>query len=260
MMHSNNFVLAVKHNGKILRENKNKQVFLPFNSEYQLLIKNLNKYRKAIANIEIDGMYISGSQEFQINANSTAIIERFILDGNLTQGRKFKFVEKYHPNVSDPTNKENGIIKVTFWLERVQYPIIPDYIISYPNTWEYYPYYPNMWEYYPYYVYNDNTNTNDGYKSEFNINSTYCSNSCTSPSKGITRSISPGATIEGDKSQQQFTETTKVYKDFATETILQLQLMPFANSVTVNQPKYCPRCGAKQKYHNKFCPNCGLKL
>lgn len=121
-MYSNGFVVSI-HDSKsnVLRENKNKEVFLPFDSEYKIRLRNKHK-RKAVAEITIDGTKILGENRIIIEPNSSTDVERFCIDGDLKNGNKFKFVRadenNHHPGVQDPTSIENGNVKVRFWLEK----------------------------------------------------------------------------------------------------------------------------------------------
>jgi hypothetical protein len=244
MMHSNDFVLCIKHKGKVLRES-NKSVFLPFNSEYQIYIKNLNHDRKGIVKVEIDGMDISNDQEFVINPNDTITLERFMLDGDLKQGKKFKFVKASNPNVTDPQNNDNGNIKVTCWLEK-QSTFSPT--ITWTNTREFK---------HPTFITYDSDNT-AGNPIFYTSNNTIYNSSM--QTTGHLESIEEqGATIEGSNSYQQFHTVKTGKKDWSTHTVLILQLKPHKKVKTVHNTrfKYCPRCGQKQKYNNNFCPNCG---
>ena len=67
MVYSNNFVVVVKCNGRILRE-KDDFVTLPFGSEYSLLIKNLNSRRVAVE-ISIDGTDVLDNRSLILGAN-----------------------------------------------------------------------------------------------------------------------------------------------------------------------------------------------
>ena len=53
MMYNSKLVASIKANGKVLREFKD-TVYIPFGSEYSILLKNLNTVR-ALINIYIDG-------------------------------------------------------------------------------------------------------------------------------------------------------------------------------------------------------------
>ena len=53
MMYESKLAAAIKVNGKVLREFKD-TVYIPFASEYSILLKNLNTTR-AVVNVFIDG-------------------------------------------------------------------------------------------------------------------------------------------------------------------------------------------------------------
>ena len=241
MMHRNNFVLAVKHNGKVLRES-NGAIFLPFDSEYSLLLKNLWHNSKATAKVEIDGMNITNGQEFIIPPSSNIEIERFLLDGNLHTGKKFKFVHSSNPNVSDPSNKENGKIQITFWCE-----FHPNYYMESSTTW---------------YTQQVKDRTQDS------IPQPYWNTCSTNTYSTITSNMincyanEQGATIEGNQSFQQFNSVSNFEKDPATETIITLTLKPTSQAITVDMTKriYCPNCGVQNKWSNNYCCICGCRL
>ena len=122
MMYKNSFVVSIHDTKKnVLRENKEKEVFLPFDSEYGIKLKN-NNSRKAVAEVTIDGTNVLGSNKLVIDVDSFVDLERFCIDGDVKKGNKFKFVkagvEDPHPDIQDPTSPENGNIKVRFWLEK----------------------------------------------------------------------------------------------------------------------------------------------
>jgi len=144
-------------------------VIVPFDSEYQLLLKN-NNDRKAIAKVTIDGTNISTHGDVVIPAMSSIKLERFITD-SLDKGKRFKFVALDNPEVDDPTRAENGLIRVEFQLEEKR-----EYII-YDSP--------------PYYFGEDYrlfTVLNDGFNYAHTTNT----------------SAEPGATIGGSNSDQKF--------------------------------------------------------
>jgi hypothetical protein len=121
-----NFVLNIINSGNPVREIDGIAV-VPFNSEYELLLKNDNN-RRCVANITIDGTNISNYGEFVINANGELNLERFVTE-SLNEGKRFKFVTLDNPAIDDPTRKENGIVKVEFRLEKKRNPEL--YIMPY---------------------------------------------------------------------------------------------------------------------------------
>jgi hypothetical protein len=119
MMHYESIVATIcDQNKKPLREydvsrmdnGRSSTVNLPFNTEYQILIKN-NQDRRIRLDIDIDGTNVTESglvfREYQ-----NAHIERFI-----NSDKKFKFVPLSNGNVADPTNGENGVITIVSHME-----------------------------------------------------------------------------------------------------------------------------------------------
>ena len=250
MTHHNDFILAIKYHGQVLRESNGK-VFLPFNSEYSLLLKNNRSYR-AMAQVFIDGMDVSDGREFVIDPHSNMEIERFLLDGNFDKGNKFKFVKSNHKDVVDPSSSDNGIVKVIFWEEQY-YTYYPPYYYSPPQM-----YYPS--------VYNSPTtirsNSVGGGSASSNFTSS-CTSSCITTHYGE-EMVEGGATVEGSDSSQHFSTTWTYDKNYSTETVLQLQIVPTQKPVTVQNTRrsHCPNCNYKIKnsWTVHFCPHCGTRL
>ena len=126
MMHHSNVVVAITDNkGKAYREydfkkiepivngnyTKSATVMLPFDSEYAILIKNNNPVRIKV-DIDIDGTTVT-DRGVIIDANDKVYLERFV-----DVARKFKFVKKDSEEVADPTNVENGVLRVSVELEK----------------------------------------------------------------------------------------------------------------------------------------------
>ena len=90
-MYKNNLAAAIKVNGKILREFGD-TVYLPFGCEYQIRLRNLITPRVKVT-IEIDGQNVTGGGLI-LDSLQSIDIERFIRDGNLAEGNRFKFIER----------------------------------------------------------------------------------------------------------------------------------------------------------------------
>lgn len=152
-MYNNQLAVAIKAAGKVLREQKDK-VFLPFGSEYSIFIKNLNTVRAAVR-IEIDGVDVSDGLDLVVQPNSSIDIERFIKNGNMSEGNRFKFIERtskieQHRGVG----VEDGLVRVEFQFEKVQPKVIEHDIHHYNHHYHdywHYPYYPYYWCNPPYY-------------------------------------------------------------------------------------------------------------
>jgi hypothetical protein len=121
MAFQRNFVVSIlNHENKVVREEAgdfNRVARVSFDSEYKIRIQNKTN-RRAYARVEIDGMEVSPGRRFVLGPKEVVDLERFILDGDLTTGKRFKFMslEKGAATgeIQDPTSAENGKIKVTF--------------------------------------------------------------------------------------------------------------------------------------------------
>lgn len=256
MAYDSQFVLCVLHNNAPVREIGG-TVHLPFNSDYKVRIKNKNSVR-AKARVWIDGRQVSNLGDFILQPNETLDLERF-LDQSMTGGNKFKFVPLGDGRVNDPTDPENGIIKVEFYKEIPPYfpkPIKP-FIRSFePETSG------AKWHNTPM------TFTTGGGGASCSNSVNYVSSNNMTPICDSYVSEDAGATVEGGHSGQSF-----VYgNDFQTEsypTTLTLRVrgldkreMDWEDSPNpLRQPKkrikFCPNCGAKRHGMVKFCASCG---
>lgn len=260
MVYNNGYVVAIKFNGRVLRESKANgvsTVYLPFHSEYSLLLKN-NNWSRCLAHVEIDGMDTMGGRDLIIDANSSANLERFILDGDLNRGRRFKFVPLSDSQVQDPSDPSNGDIIVTFTEERVN-----NYTFHYSEPWR--PWRNVTWD-------NDNFR---GFSSGGKLRSkkTYTSGSILTGSIGSGSQVynatvthdaqhpgDKGATVEGGESNQKFGLGN--FGDKGSSTTIRVQLRSKQNAVYVTDTrfKHCGNCGKRSRYTDNFCRGCGNRL
>jgi len=89
MMYYNNFVSVIKCRGKVLREDHNGVIRLPFGSEYTILLKNKDS-RKAVVNVEIDDESVAGG--IIVPANKTVELKGSL--NGLSVRNRFKFIQK----------------------------------------------------------------------------------------------------------------------------------------------------------------------
>lgn len=184
-MHLNSIVVSLLDGqGKAFREYEPKlkdntrrcNIFMPFDTEYKILIKNSTSGRLRM-DIDIDGSSVSG-RGIIVNANSVEKLERFV-----DAAKRFKFVkavgEGSDPDVADPTNPENGIVKVKLYEENP--PLLNMSLFNTNGNWGYRHPDVTWW------------NSND-YR-----NATMYSSNCS-----ITATSSIGATVEGGISEQKF--------------------------------------------------------
>lgn len=258
-MYKNNFVLTVLRDNLPQKEFEGK-ISLPFDTEYKIRLRNKN-CRRSMAKVFIDGVQVCGLGDFVIGPGSLLDLERFV-DDSLTRGKKFKFVSLDHSEVDDPTNSENGIVRVEFRLEKQMPWVCFD---TSKISMEPFPYGTgNFKSFESVYWYNMDSSgeklCNDGYAVD---PLSYSFNNSTGSSE-----IQAGATVGGRVSNQQF-----IYaNDFEVEdtpTILTLKLVSSKDlnnkkavsaKISVGKGRYCAACGRKVKFHHTYCSNCGSKL
>ena len=261
-MYENRFVLSILHGGQPVRE-INKTVHLPYNSEYKIRLKNKHSVRAKVK-VWIDGRQVSNLGDFILQAGATLDLERF-LDASLATGNRFQFVPLSDRRVNDPTDTENGIIKVEFYKELIVLPvykwntttIVP--MVKGGGTGG--PLWPGQYGSVTYTSSNLTCNDGSHGTSVGSISSNYM-NICEPPSGA-------GATVEGSISGQAFSYGS----DFSTDVlpvILTLKIRGLEsikhelvlggvvpNSTSV---RFCHSCGARRrKKADKFCGRCGIK-
>lgn len=254
-MYANKFAVAVKHRGKVLQE-FGETVYLPFDSEYGLLLKNLNSVR-ATVKVSIDGQDATEGVSLVVQANSSIDLERFIKNGNLNAGNRFKFIARtaaieQHRGIKP----DDGLIRVTYSFE---VPTQPTWVVTAtPTTW------PtptaNPWPY---------GNGAAGSMAQ-SSSSSYSANASSSASSGMlsSRAVTKGITAPGSVSSQQF-QAVGAFQTEATSHVIMLQLAgrsaetttgTVSNVVYSRSKVACTTCGYKEKPTSKFCSQCGTSL
>jgi len=279
MAYKNNFVVAVKHQDKILRE-KDGVIMLPFGSEYSILLKNLDS-RKAVVKVSIDGKDVLCGKKVIVEPNCSLELERFLDD--LDEGNKFKFIKKTKEIIEHRGDRpDDGIIRVEFWFEKKteeRTEIIYHKIYKYTDP--YWPWYP-WWPYDPWWkcptiiTYPESTADIVWHSS-----TTYpCSGGGTQSSSYAIRAdeqaccfaeaIEPnndeGITVRGSKSYQKFyPEYTKELESQSSVITLKLRGVDSHNkevdkAITVKDKIECPTCGKKCPSKDRYCSSCGTYL
>jgi hypothetical protein len=258
MTYADNFVVEVKQNGKILRV-KNGAVYLPFGSEYSILLKNLNSKRASV-NISIDGEDVLDNNSLVLDANSSTELEGF-LRGNVAKNR-FRFINKTK-QISDHRGDraDDGLIRVEFAFEKPkEQPWILNTIKEvhhhWPKTSEY-TYYGSTsdWSY---------SNDDNSAKLERSVYNVSCESLGVQNISNVPNT-DEGITVKGSEIDQSFRYTT--IGDLEESTVIVIALKGItqsgqnvSQSVTTKDKLTCSSCGTKSKSSFKFCPNCGTFL
>lgn len=276
-MYSNKLVASLKANGKILREFKD-TVYIPFGSEYSFLIKNLNTTR-ALVNVFIDGEdVIEGG--LVLNAGQEVDLERYVKNGNLSAGNRFKFIERTNSIEQHRGVKlEDGLVRIEFQFEQPRpiFQVNPGWITASGGL---------------------SGSTGDWYAktapATYNVNGALrgvdfsagesMKASATSATNATLKSMNisdssashdgmatmdwndTGITVPGSKSEQKFQTTTLGALDPTKHSIV-LKLLgetpnnePVRVPVTVKHKPKCVTCNKQNRITAKFCAECGTSL
>lgn len=268
-MHSNNLVLAIKAKNKPLREFDG-TVYLPFGTEYSILLKNLD-FRRVRIQILIDGQDVLDGTKLVIDGRSDAELKRFIVNGNLQQGNSFKFIEKTEKISKHRGDRlEDGLVTIYYEFEQpissmVVHPLIETTPIEPYRKWiPPYPLYNPTWK----------TTANAQYISKGTRNSS--SELCSAEPTNVLRNVEPtlmsstvvtGITAPGSINDQKFVTASYFSGDGLTHTMtLELRGETKDTKVAVTQPvtvkklKRCMMCGTNVKQIAKFCHECGSSV
>lgn len=278
MMIHNKFVVAIKHDGKILREIGD-VVKLPFGSEFTVLVKNLHS-RRAKFKLHIDGTDVLDGTEIIVNAHSETEIKRFIRSGNMNEGNAFKFIERTTAIENGPRGikADDGIVRVEYWFEKE----IPEVKYTYhKDIWwnEYHRGYPTkIWGNDPFWYDVKYSSGMSGQNivgaSSANLRGTSLNNvksvaSATSVSDSTQLDAivnDAGITVPGSKVEQKFTAVYGFNSETQSNVII-LRLVgktaddvEIVKPVTVKTKNKCVTCGRVNKATAKFCTDCGTAL
>lgn len=299
MMYNQKLVASLKANGKILREFKD-TVYIPFGSEYSILLKNLNTVR-AVVNIFIDGTdVISGG--LVVDPGREIELERSVINGNLNEGNRFKFIERTGAVEEHRGIKlEDGLIRIEFQFEAPR-PVLEIGKKWIPGHYEYDWYATNnanrgLWNS-PMYGGSTGINgsagdrfsvTASGAVSQVNVNGALRGvdyskgESVKATAAAAINQVAPqsaelhdgmatmdwndaGITVPGSKSEQKFSTVTMGAMDPQKHSMVLKLLGETPDNIAVTKPvtvkhkPKCVTCGKQNKHNAKFCTECGTAL
>jgi hypothetical protein len=180
-----------------------------------------------------------------LNAGQEVDLERSVKNGNLTEGNRFKFIERtgaveQHRGVK----LEDGLVRVEFQFEQSYRPIWNSTQIS----GGIYPQGGIMRGF-------DNAH----YGTTCSVNS-FSASATSATMDSLVNDV--GITVPGSKSDQKFSTThvgalesvkhSMVFRLLGGESVKQ--------AVTVKHKPKCVTCGKQNKAHAKFCQECGTAL
>jgi len=271
MAYKSDFIAVVKNSGKILRENSEGVVRLPYLCEYSILLKNLNS-KKALVKISIDGQSIGN--DLVMEPNSTTEVKRFI--ENLERGNSFRFIQKTKEIVEHRGDRiDDGIIRVEVTYEKDVYtqPFYNYYPIYYPSTPVWPDYKPMTWTADSRNAVNcgSSTNSNNGQNStttnSFSYNLGLLKNSAKVENFTNTMEIKndEGITVKGSENHQKFNYGS-IGELEENSIVIILRLQGYSGSAQVTKPVMvktkivCETCGKHNKSSNQYCSRCGTFL
>lgn len=287
MMYGNKIAAAIKVNGKVLREFKD-TVYVPFGSEYTILIKNLNTQR-AVINIYIDGDNVVPGG-LVLNAGQEVDLERSIKNGNLTEGNRFKFIERTGA-VEDHrgVKLEDGLIRIEHQFELPYRPVLnvtPQWSRNTTGDWIH-PMGATSSEYKG--TTDKFTLTASGSVSQMNVGGVlrgvdYSKGEAVKATAAAAiDQVAPqstelhdgmatmdwndvGITVPGSRSEQRF-QTTYMNAMETEKYNMVIRILgetpgnkAVVKPVTVKHKPKCVTCGKQNKAHAKFCVECGTAL
>lgn len=293
MVHKNNFVAVLRVNNQILREDNdnegNKIVTLPFSSEFDIMLKNLNS-RRALVKISLDGQSVI--DDLVVNANSESTIERFF-EGSMSSGHKFKFIQKTKEIQEHRGDKiDDGLLRIEYRFEKEVQEVIKK-IIHEEHHYDHYNHRGGYWcdcwscrqrrwpwRPEPQITYSSNTTTYDsGYVNSANMafgsrKSIKSSVPMADAQQAVNVSMNfvsapqqeEGITVKGSQSQQTFTYAS-IGELEANSTVIIIKMrgttstqVEVKKAVTTKEKVRCEICGRFNKSVNQFCTNCGTNL
>ena len=263
-MYGNKLAAAIKVNGKVLREFKD-TVYIPFGAEYSILVKNLET-KRAIVNIYIDGDNVVPGG-LVLNAGQEVNLERSIKNNNLSEGNRFKFIERTGAVEQHRGIKlEDGLVRIEYQFEKAMPPINWDSFNTFNNNLPHWP---------------KTTYAVGSTLRSMNISGsagdvTYSANASTTSASRDAELLNvvtaqsfaneTGITVPGSKSEQKFSVAgwfpTEIEKhNLVFKLVGDLgNNKPVTKPVTVKAKPRCVTCGHQNKATAKFCTECGTAL
>lgn len=265
MMYNNKLICIVKDSNKKNLREYGDTVYIPFTEEYSLSLKDLES-RKAVVSIKIDGVDVLGGQQMVLYPGIETSLERFMLDGNLNKGNKFKFIKKTQ-EISDFRGDriDDGIIEIKFQFEKEKPITITSYFgppISY-KIWDSSEFYsqPDLK-----YCFDDTIpKKNNGMTFGCIGNIQTYSASCVDSNLNRSVESEDGITVKGSISNQGFSYTSVDELESTIYTMVirlkgKTEITEISKPINSNTRIQCPTCGRVYKTNFKFCPNCGTSL
>lgn len=266
MVYKNNFIVVIKHKGRIMRDNGG-VVRLPPGSEYSILLKNKDS-RTAVARISVDGEDVMDGHRYIVPGKSQRELKGFLK--GLKAAHKFRVIKKTKQIAKYRGDRlDDGMVEVEFWYEQavttpwVIYDDSPKRPGPEPSSYDY--------------TFGDST-------AGFMVNqTTYASanfHQVKSSSPSVKSSIPASCnvptpkrdeviTVKGSKANQNFQYgNVGTLESHSSTIIIRLKgtvkkhggVRPVNKVIATRSRIQCTTCGRKWRSHLKFCGNCSTAL
>lgn len=291
MMYANKLAVALKVNGKVLREMKSEgserddTVRIPYGSEYAVFVKNMNSVR-ALVRIEIDGVSVTDGMSLIVDPNDDIEIERFIKNGNMSAGLRLKFIERTQKIEDGPRGikAEDGLVRIEYEFEREPAKIVPSpmyqqWLSKHGSSTDQlargYNAEGDLWNTKSILRSASLSSTSFGQASSTSMNDTSIVNASAASmdwmdaeqarSAKVQELNDKGITVGGSVSTQEFRQGAW----FPTDGVKHIMIFKVLGAVgekavtkpvTVKTKVECSTCGTKNKFGTKFCGECGAGL
>ena len=287
-MYSNKFVACIMVDDEVVREIRQDNadhVYLPFGTDYQIRLKNLD-HRRAVVSISIDGDDVLDGLRLVVEGNSTTDLKGRLNSTANKARNAFRFIEKTE-RVSDHRGDrvDDGLIRVEVQFEE-DVPKLEQTVKVWPPVWPEVPHQPwhprNAGPWYGGGIVRGQSFSYSG-DCEVTINNMQCSTNGGEATMdanvedvdlsnldaiGNTSNTfnADGITVTGGIVNQAFI-TTFVRKLAAEKTVIVFMLQgkksdekPVVKPLLVKSKIECHTCGEKCKSGVKYCPECGTCL
>lgn len=290
MVYLNKFIAVIKSNNKILREQENNTVYLPFNTEYEILLKNLES-RDASVKVFIDGQDILDGQSIILRANSSTSLEGFLKNNKVAN--KFKFIQKTKQISEHRGDRiDDGIVKIDYRFTKIKQ------TVTHYHEHFYHPYWCDCyicrpWKIRPIVrpiiisppIYYSTLTSGQSVNNPNSGNVSYSTQNVSQINQVMSNSVGStlvsneqvseasipkqdeGITVRGSRSNQSFQEASIFELEEQAYTIvlrlrghLTNQDKPVEKPVLVSTKIQCSTCGKRSDSKHKFCPECGTAL
>lgn len=257
MTYKKNFVVVIKHKGKVLRD-MNEVVKLPFGADYSILLKNKDSVN-AVARVEVDGKDALDGNSIIIPPNDSVELKGFMKGSKVRN--HFRFIEKTNRISKYRGDRaDDGLVRVEFQFE--QRYNTPMWITSSPKKQPVPAYWDDRSVCYtstPMFGCSNNPSNVTVGASTGRSSTTKCSHS-TKPVNDA------GITVKGAEVKQDFNyDHTRQLE--AESYVITLQLKGITKSgklvrkpIMTRDRIRCTSCGKKSRSNVKFCGACGTYI